>query len=612
MIDTDLCPVVIMRSTGPYYPQEDIVKALLPKPKQTCQKRVKARVATLQLKSVMTDGQRLIVAHTVSQMKSDHPVLWDGNYDQFGARRGGGAYESQSDADLAMLGYIAKSLVDKVSDMDELATLTEAVMNHSALASRPKWQDRPDYRMRTISKACKGIEVQPLVDWDLSGDDRNAKAFARINRGQFLFVYKVGRWLKWQNDRWNWCDLGEEREAAREVSRTLVKLAAQRFSDDPDRGKRLIREAMTASMLPRLNAMLELAASETGMGTTPDKLDAQPELLGVANGVVNLRFGWLMPNTPELLITQHCDAQFDKAAKCPIWLKTLNDVFLGDQSTIDAFQILIGLTLTGEYGEELIVFAYGFGANGKSLISNVISAIMAQYAKIAPPSLLASRRTDDHSARGDIAMLNGARLVSINELPGGMFLDEAVAKQLAGREPISARFLHKEFFSFVPRFTPWVRTNHKPIIKGDDDGIWRRIVMLPFNRRFELHEQDPKLEAKLLSERDGILRWMVEGAQRYYRDGLRLSPAMRREQAQYRKESDLLGDFIEECTVVDNDERTEQGSLFLKWESWCKSNGVQAGSKKSFTQRLAERGFQAGKSGSNRFYLGLKQRDIFE
>jgi putative DNA primase/helicase len=205
-------------------------------------------------------------------------------------------------------------------------------------------------------------------------------------------------------------------------------------------------------------------------------------------------------------------------------------------------------------------------------------------------------------------MLKGARLVSINELPGGMRLDEVMAKQLAGREPIAARHLYGEFFSFLPSFTPWVRTNHKPIVTGEDDGIWRRIVILPFRRKFEKHEQDPYLETKLLAEREGILRWMIEGAQRYYRDGLRLSPAMRREQAVYRKESDLLGEFLDEKTVAVPHERMEQGQLYFDWKHWCENNGVFPGSKKTFTQRLAERGFTSAKSNGKHLYTGLKRR----
>jgi putative DNA primase/helicase len=610
MIDADVCPVVTVRAVGPRYSLQEIIDAFPPKAHKSSQKPPRA-VATIHSQEVeLTDAQRLVVARAVAEMRADHPVLWEGKFDEFGARRGGGCYQSQSDADLAMAGYIAKSLADKVSTADELATLAEVVMGHSALAEREKWQGRLDYRERTITRACADVEVQPLVDWDLSGDVRNAKAFARMFRGKMLFVLKGGKWLVWQDSRWRWCELGEDLEAAKDVARTLVKLAADELGDDPDKGKRLIREATAASMLPRLKAMLELSASEPGMGTLPDKLDARPELLGVANGVVNLRFGWLIPNEPGLLITKHCAARYDTSESCPLWLQTLEQIFQGDAATIDAFQILLGLTLTGETGEELIIFAYGFGANGKSLISNVVTTIVADYAKIAPPSLLASRRTDDHSARGDIAMLNGARLVSINELPGGMFLDEVVAKQLAGREPISARHLYGEFFSFLPRFTPWIRTNHKPIIRGDDDGIWRRIVLLPFRRKFEPHEQDPKLESKLLAERDGILAWMIEGARKYYAGGLRHSPAMLREQRQYRKESDLLGEFLDDRTVAATGERVEQGALFRSWKFWCERNGIQTGSKKAFTQRLAERGLPAKESNGKRYYAGLKLTEI--
>ncbi|WP_394730007.1 phage/plasmid primase, P4 family [Altererythrobacter sp. GH1-8] len=549
-------------------------------------------------------------------MERKHPLLWRGDFDVDGARRGGGHYHSQSDADLAMAGYIAKSLAHQVASPEELAGLTEGVMGRSDLAQREKWQDRPDYRQRTITKACADVEVQPIVDWSLSGDVRNAKAFARMFRGKMLYVHKGGCWLIWRDERWRRCEKGEELEAAKEVAQELVKRAADLLGDDQDKAKRLIREATQASMRPRLEAMLKLAASEPGMGATPEQLDAHPDMLGVKNGAVNLRMGWLQTNEPRMLITRQCAASFEKTADCPRWRQFLDEVFVNedgtpDANTIEAVQILLGLTLTGEVSEEIIVFCVGFGANGKSIFGNAISAILGEYAKTAPTSLLAARRTDDHAARPDMAMLPGTRLVSVNELPGGMFLDEVVAKQLAGREPIAARHLYGEYFTFDPAFTPWVRTNHKPIIKGDDDGIWRRIVILPFRRKFERHQQDPFLETKLMAEREGILAWMVEGAVKYYRDGLRLSPAMKHETAQYRKESDLLGEFLEERTEKDPAERVEQSTLFRGWRFWCEENGVQPGSKKTFTQRLAERGFPSTKSNGKRFYFGLKRVGSF-
>lgn len=616
MLHTPNFPKVTIKAARGRYTAADCLNAFPPldgSPPASDRARDRKTVSvTSYCADALTAAQRQIVEQVAADIKSAHPVLWAGDFDQFGARRDGSIYESQSDADLALAGHIARYLADQVEDEAELALLTEAVFNKCGLALRAKWQDREDYRLRTITKACAEVEVRPTIDWSLCGDVRNAKAFARLFQGKMLFVHGGGYWLKWSGRRWIRCEKGEELRAAKEVVSFLLAESAKKLTEDPDKAKRLIRETTQASNLPRLKAMLELAASEPGMGVKPSELDPDPKLLGVENGVVNLKTGVLQHNEPNLLITKHSRVGYDKAAPCHRWVRFLEEVIVDedgapDTQTIGVLQTLLGLTLTGDTGEEIIVFCVGFGANGKSVFSDVVLHILGEYAKTAPPSLLASRRTDDHGARSDMAMLQGARLVSINELPGGMHLDEVVAKQLAGREPIAARHLYGDFFSFVPSFTPWVRTNHKPIVKGDDDGIWRRIVILPFRRKFEEHQRDPFLEAKLIAESEGILAWMVEGARKYYRDGLRLSPTMKRETAQYRKESDLLGEFLEEKTVTAAHERVEHAQLYFDWKQWCEGNGVYPGAKKTFTQRLAERGFASKKSNGKWFYTGLRR-----
>jgi putative DNA primase/helicase len=197
-------------------------------------------------------------------------------------------------------------------------------------------------------------------------------------------------------------------------------------------------------------------------------------------------------------------------------------------------------------------------------------------------------------------------LVTINELPGGLTLDENVVKQLAGREPISARFLHQEFFTFEPTFSVWVRTNHKPIVKGTDNGIWRRIVILPFRRTFTDDEQDPKLETKLRTEREGILAWMVRGAQAYLKNGVKISQSMTSEVAQYRTESDILGDFLGDVTEPGTEYEEKQADLFARFGVWCEANGFKCPTKRSFTAQLSDRGYGQRKSGRDRYYTGLK------
>lgn len=203
-------------------------------------------------------------------------------------------------------------------------------------------------------------------------------------------------------------------------------------------------------------------------------------------------------------------------------------------------------------------------------------------------------------------MLCGARLVSINETQSGDRLDEQIVKTLAGREMVSARFLHKEFFEFWPTAKPWLRTNHKPIITGEDDGIWRRLHLIPFARKFSEDERDPWLESKLLNERDGILAWMVQGCLEWKRHKLKQSPSVRRESATYRKESDLLGEFLDEVTKADQEAREEQSILFDAYRRWHDANGTRPGSKTTFTKKLAERGIEATKSNGVRYYAGLR------
>ena len=288
----------------------------------------------------------------------------------------------------------------------------------------------------------------------------------------------------------------------------------------------------------------------------------------------------------------------------------LDEVFIGATSTIEAVQRLLGYTLTGLSIEEVLVVAHGFGANGKSVFGNVVHHIMGGYSSVAASSLLVARGANDTGPRDDLAALVGARHVSINELQAGDKLDERTVKVLAGREPISARRLYGNSFTFMPTFTPWLRTNHKPIIQGTDDGIWRRLVLLPFQRQFSEGEKDPWLEQKLLAERDGILAWMIEGAVRYLKDGLNPSVAMRAELSTYRNDSDLLAVFLEECTEAAQGNKVKQQDLYTAWKGWCTDNGISYGAKASFTRRLSEKGYPEQKSNGTRSYAGLKLRTI--
>ena len=616
--DPTCCPIVTLLESGDRYSTDAITTAFPPKLAPQTNTTVHHRV---------TNGAATpaLVAEAVEYFAVFEKDLWDGNWTRYeDPLTGENPFPSPSEADYHLARRIAYWGAQYLHSESALQNFVEQVFGRSGLAPRDKWQDRPDYRERTVKGACINVPLGTSLvqtafsinqaakpDWNLKGDLIGSQFFRDRYKDRLAFVASVGKWLLWDDDKaqWRWCDLGEHVEAAKSTVLELYRIACQHGASDMEKWKGIISAAASLQVESRIKAVLGLAKTEPGMSVMAKELDAHPELIGVRNGVVNLRTGALRANVPELYITKYIDCDYDPSATCPIFRRFLADIFQNDADTVGAVQRLAGLTATGRPDEEVIIFCVGHGANGKSIFGNVLAAIMGDYSATAPSSILAARRADDHSARSDLAMLHGARIVSINELPGGMQLDETVTKQLAGREPISARFLYKEHFTFLPRFTPWVRTNHRPIIKGTDNGIWRRMVIIPFRRTFAPEEQDNGLEVKLLNEAEGILAWMIEGAKSYIASGLKHSGAMKAEVAQYRSDSDLLGTFLDDETVADPAAEVTQPALYDEYKSRCERDTLRTVSKRAFTEQLAERGIGQRKSGSKRYYTGLRLAD---
>jgi P4 family phage/plasmid primase-like protien len=451
--------------------------------------------------------------------------------------------------------------------------------------------------------------LEIVQDERILGDKQNGELFAEKFRGNFLFVWPLQEWFTWNGVIWQQCTGGEVEAAAKEISNTFASkaLTALRTQGGDQSTKLLFSHAVKAQNIAQIKAMIGLAKSEKGMGETDiNKLNADPYLLGVANGVVDLRLGILIPPDPDMVITKQCNANYLPESQCPQWIDFLNQIFEGNQGMIDSVQLLLGYTFTGSVTEEIMVICHGYGANGKSVMSNVIQQIAGGYGKTGAPSLLKARRDDDSSPRSDIAGLQGSRYVSVNEMQSGDRLDEQVVKMLAGRESISARALYRDHMTYKPSGKVWLKTNHKPVVKEDDDGIWRRLIVIPFNRRFSEDERDPNLEEKLLSEADGILGWIIQGGVKWHQTGLRLCSDIKQQSASYRTESDLLGQFIEEEAELNTEAKTLEKIAYTSYVRWISSNGNRPLSKGRFTQKLCERGIVQVKSNSNRYYQGIK------
>lgn len=441
------------------------------------------------------------------------------------------------------------------------------------------------------------------------GDKQNGELFARFYCGKFLYVWQLDRWFKWNGIIWDECAGGEVEAAAKNVSTAIASraLEALKSGDESGNSRRLFSHALKAQNNQQIKSMIGLARSEPNMSEDCiGSLNNHAHLLGVKNGVVDLKTGLLIKPDPSMLITKQCNASYLPNTQCPQWLQFLNEVFQGKQDLIDSIQRLLGYTFTGSVTEEIMVICYGFGANGKSVMSNVIQHIAGGYGKTGSPSLLKARRDDDSSPRSDIAGLAGYRYISLNEMQSGDRLDEQVVKLLAGREAISARALYKDHMTYKPSGKVWLKTNHKPVVKEDDDGIWRRLIVIPFDRKFSETERDQNLEEKLIQEADGILAWIIEGAVQWYTSGLDICQTIKQESSEYRTESDLLGHFLTEKIEFDATARAIETDVYFYYQNWCRASGTNPLSKIRLTQKLKERGVRQLASNGKRYYLGIK------
>lgn len=444
----------------------------------------------------------------------------------------------------------------------------------------------------------------------MMGDLDNARYFRDMFEGEFLYCHSNHKWLRFTGMRWEWCQKDEQIGAAKLVAEQIMDRAGELFKLDPTGpvSKAWQSHAKTIRSNGRIVAMLELATSEPGMSISNiSNLDSQTMLLGVRNGVVDLKEMKLLPADPKLLISRQVGADYNRTATCPLWLQFLNEIFMGDQDVIHYVQKALGYSLTGDVSEELLHFCYGHGKNGKSVMANVIVKIMGDYVQTANFDLLAYKESGGSS--NDVARLAGARLVMANETRENQRLDDQKLKALVSTEKITARFMYAEFFEFWPQFKIWLRGNYKPIITDSSNGAWRRMRLIPFEYKVPEDKTDHKLEEKLLAEKEGILAWMIDGCHLWQQERLEAPKRIADASRVYQEESDMLGEFLEDCCEVGAGKSETQKAVFGTYQIWARNNGTHSATQKSFTRQLGSRGVDTkrikAQGDTKRFYVGL-------
>jgi len=403
-----------------------------------------------------------------------------------------------------------------------------------------------------------GEDVFPTTE---AGD---AEYFAQCYGGCVRYDYRRGCWLLFDQHHWHEPACGELDRFALKAMRRRQEVVLK--ITDSDRRSKAGKWAIAGESRKRLANMLVLARSVEPIADTGENWDMDPWLLGVPNGVVDLQTGKLRDGGPDDRISMQTGAPFDPNALCPIWDRTVADIFGNDDALIAYFDRFVGYSVTGDCREEVLAFAFGGGANGKSTLINTLGEILGDYADDLPFSAL-----ELHERSGipnDIAKIVGKRFVTSSESGETRRLNEARVKALTGRDPMTARFLHREWFTFRPNAKFWLATNHKPVVRDTSVGFWRRIHLIPFTRSFAANP-DLELKDKLRAEAPGILARAVRGCLAWQREGLNPPDVVGDATATYRADSMPLARFLESRCVVQEGATATSGALWAAYERWC-------------------------------------------
>lgn len=538
-----------------------------------------------------------------------------------------GAYKSQSEADLAFCNQLAFWTGRNAAQMDRLFRASGLM--------RPKWDEKrggETYGNITITKACaacadvydpKKYPDSTDLAFALFGDgtmgvDAPEKRYDMTDTGNahrlvdsfgtiVRYSYNRKRWFFWDGKCWRLDDVGEIKKLA-DIICERIKQDAVMEQDEKTQADMLKWATRTASSKGK-EAMVKEAQHLEDIPVSPDALDSYVDYLNCQNGIVNLRNGELIPHDSSFLMSKIVYSDYDISGKNPeLWLSFLNDVTNGDKELQEYIQRCVGYSLTGSTQEQCAYFLYGMGNNGKSTFLDTIADLLGGYAANVQPETIMMRKFTDGGALSDIARLKSARFVTSEEPTEGVRLNEGLLKQLTGGSKVTCRFLYGDEFEYLPEFKIWVATNHKPVIRGTDLGIWRRIKLIPFEVTIPPEKVDKNLKYKLRAEFPQILRWAVEGCIKWRRDGLQEPDCVRVAVQEYKQEMDLLASFLEQCVIVDYDctERTMASDLFRIYSRWARENNEYEMSSKKFFREITKKLPTKGRIGAGIYYSNIR------
>ncbi|CAM2189976.1 putative DNA primase/helicase [Paraburkholderia sacchari] len=413
-----------------------------------------------------------------------------------------------------------------------------------------------------------------------------------------MFVPELRAWYLWTGVYWRVAADVELEALAKETIRALpdeveeIESAEERIE--------FFRFCAACQKAAMVSNIIRLAASDPRVVVPVTELDKHPELLGCANGVIDLRTGKLLPPDKTHRITAVTPIEYDPDATAPLFEQTVRDVFFDEAGQIEFFQRLVGYSLMAVPREDLLVIPFGGGSNGKSTVLGAIRSALGAHAKAASAETFLSTNGGAGAAgqaREDLLRLRGARFVYVGEPDEGSELREGLIKSMTGGDPIPARGMYaKTTIEISPTWVAFMPTNHRPIVKGDDHAIWRRLMLVPFTRNFDTDPdivKDPGRAERIAAELPGVLAWCVRGALAYRGHGLRPTQRVADARENYRADMDLLGDWLSECCEQGSAHVASNDELWSSWRYFAERRGELRfiPNSRTLARRLGTRGF---------------------
>lgn len=472
-------------------------------------------------------------------------------------------------------------------------------------------QDEPIIRAVIFDELLGDVEANESCRIAAPNEVGHAETFASLYGNIFRYDHTKKKWMVWFDETGVWRE-DDSNHAWRGMIATLRlrQSVVPTIRDDTER-QTLAKSLEKAQNGSGIANALKHAASLSGLGMRTRDFDGHPYLLNCLNGTLDLTTLEFRPAKRTDYLTRQTNVNYDESAQCPRWEEFIHQVF--DNPELEAYvQRALGYCLAGDVSEHAFFIAYGLGGNGKSVMLNTVRKAIGDYGAVTPFNTFDADNRNQYG--NDLAALKGRRFVTAIEAEQSRRLAEARVKTVTGGDTLSCRFLYGEFFEFTPEFKVWLAVNHKPIIRGSDNGIWRRIHLIPFLKTFVGDAMDKQLDAKLAAELPGILNWLIDGFQAWQRDGLNPPQIVMDATREYKRENDFVQAWLDENCVLESGASISATDAYTDFKQYIKDTGEQerlTPSMRAWGFSMADKGFEKGRDKGNgrTIYFGLKFKE---